>query len=84
MMYVVQEVDPVFAQSYLHLMELSSRAGDVDADIAALDLDFTIPGCPEAEMKVNIQCTVSDCCHLPSHYFCHYNLVFSLVVKIYK
>lgn len=53
MMYVVQEVDPVFAQSFLHLMQLSNSAADVDADIAALDLDFTIPGCPEAEMKVN-------------------------------
>ena len=64
MMYVVQEVDPVFAQSYLQLMQLSNSATDVDADIAALDLDFTIPGCPEAEMKVNMQCTVSDYYHV--------------------
>ena len=53
--YIIQEVDPVFAQSYLHLMQLSSSAVNVDADIAALDLDFTIPGCPEAEMKVSVQ-----------------------------
>ena len=47
----------MFAQSYLHLMHLSSSSVNVDADIEALDLDFTIPGCPEVEMKVSVQCT---------------------------
>lgn len=76
--YVVQEVDPVFAQSCLHLMQLSSSAVDVDADIAALDLDFTIPGCPEAEMKVSMQFTFTDRCYSVVTYccYCHGDCVF--------